>query len=117
MGALPNKLEAKNYDELLYSLRNIDSYVGPRIKIEGTPARASEECEWWVLKNFLMSLEDIKCFHFPIVIVKSESPDFIIKIKSNENIGVEITEAIPERYAKILSEMERNNISIRVWSQ
>ncbi len=81
-------ISAKNKDELLYFLSNIDISV-PR-RFDG---RTTDHVERYSICYLLATLAELDVLNYPIDLQKSERPDFILSEKGKIT-GIEHTEAI-----------------------
>ena len=91
-------LEACSKSDLSGKLSKIDISVPPR-----GCGRASLHVERKRICYLLSTLNNSNRLAFPIRIHKSERPDFTMTLNENTSIGVEITEAIQEDYAKAIT--------------
>lgn len=91
-------LEAYSKNDLSGKLSKIDISVPPRVC-----GRTSQHVEKWCICRLLSTLNNSNRLAFPIKIDKSERPDFTMTLNENTSIGVEITEAIQEDYAKAIT--------------
>lgn len=96
------KISAKHSQDLIVQLSNINATVPERTK-----GRKTEHVELWTAIRFLATYANSNFLSYPIEIVHRDKPDFLIK-KPNDNIGVEITESIPEQYAYIFALSEKH---------
>lgn len=94
-------INANSNEELDSMLRLIDITVPPRAQ-----GRKTEHTERWSICRWLSTLNKYKCLTFPLRLNKRESPDFEL-IMRYEKWGIEISEAIPEDYAKASAMAER----------
>lgn len=98
---------ANTKKELQKKLRGIDITVPPRGE-----GRKSEHCERWSICHFLASMSESEKLSYPLHIVKrpqNNSPDYQL-IMGKINIGIEVTEAIPEDLAQF--EAKNQNVII-----
>jgi hypothetical protein len=87
-------IKANNSAELFKLLQSTDISVPPRNK-----GRTTEHCEIWSICRLLATLAKHNRIGFPIQLTKRERPDFLL-IAGDRFIGVEITEAVNQEYAK-----------------
>jgi hypothetical protein len=87
-------IKAENSAELLRILKNVDISVPPRDE-----GRTTEHCETWSICRLLATLTKHNRIGFPMQLTKRERPDFLLKT-GDRYIGIELTEAINEEYAK-----------------
>ena len=88
------EIRANMNEELLAVLRSIDISVPPK-----NAGRMTEHCETWSICRLLATLAKHNRIKFPIQLTKRERPDFLLK-SADRYIGIEVTEAINEEYAK-----------------
>jgi len=87
-------IKADNSAELLTILKNVDISVPPRGE-----GRTTEHCETWSICQLLATLTKHDRIGFPMQLTKRERPDFLLKT-GDRYVGIEVTEAINEEYAK-----------------
>ena len=87
-------LTANNQGELLELLMKIDIRVPPR-----NEGRTTEHCETWSICRLLATLAKRDKIGYPIRMIKRERPDFLLTA-GERYIGIEVTEAIHQEYAK-----------------
>lgn len=87
-------IAAKSVDDLINQLALIDISVPP---IE--EGRTTEHCERWNICHLLASISKEHSSEFPIELIKRERPDFLLTT-TRSTIGIEITEAIQQDYAR-----------------
>lgn len=97
------EIRAENNTELFTVLKNIDISVPPR-----TEGRTTEHCETWTICRLLATLVGNSRLVFPIQLIKRERPDFLL-FTGDRCIGIEVTEAINEEYAKATTLPEADN--------
>ena len=90
-------ITADSYFELTEQLRRIDISV-PRI----SRGRTKLHTERWTMYRFLATHGDLSEFVYPLTVVHKDRPDFRIEMHGRK-IGVEVTSAMPEEYARALA--------------
>lgn len=85
-------------------LSRLDISVPPR-----NESRKSEHVERWSICRLLATLNKYKQLQFPIEVEKRERPDYFINQKGH-HWGVEITEAIPESYARATAQLRPGDL-------
>ena len=95
--------QARNFDELAASLKQIDTTVPRRIDGRNRPTRTTEV---WTICHLLAVLAVSKRLTYPVSVRRSERPDFQMD-DGNVTIGVEVTEATTEQYAAYCSDVAK----------
>lgn len=91
-----------NDSELLNALRRID--ISVPLRSEG---RKTKHVEVWTICRLLSTLSNARRLKFPLTLWHRDRPDFRLR-SANTEIGVEIAEAVPERYAAYSALGERH---------
>ncbi len=86
-----NNVETKS--ELFARLHAFDILVPLR-----TEGRTTYHAERWTICRLLSTLAKSESLCYPITLTHQDRPDFILQCHES-NIGIEVTEAIPEQYA------------------
>jgi hypothetical protein len=63
--------------------------------------RTSAETEMWSICRLLATLNRMSRLGFPLKLVKSERPDFVISFNGDEAIGIEVTEVVDQDFARV----------------
>ena len=92
----------KHVSELRATLRKIDSRLPRRTK-----GRRSHHRERYSIVRYLNALAETSHLSFPLRVVKSESPDFLLYLPS-ELVGVEVTEVGTEKHQQAMTQLERS---------
>jgi hypothetical protein len=95
-------LDADNADELVAMLRRINISVPAR-----GMGRTKDDVEYSLGYRIISSLALNDKLAFPLSIRKGDRPDFSANI-GGIDVGIEITEAVNERYAQTLAFAEQN---------
>jgi len=100
-------LDANNPTELFEKLREINRRVPLRGK-----GRTKESLERWTIINCLTTLAKNDRLSYPLMLKKGEHPDFLL-VMDKENIGIEVTEAVNQDFARAttLPEYQENKIA------
>lgn len=85
---------AHTVQDLFQQLALIDISVPPIDK-----GRTTGHCERWSICRLMASITENQRLEFPIKLIKHESPDFFLQT-GEKQIGIEITEAIQQDYAR-----------------
>jgi hypothetical protein len=88
-------------NDLLATLRKVDISVPQRID-----GRSTDHTETWVIARLLSTLAKLDRLPFPLSVTHRDRPDIHLQSR-NENIGIELTEAISEQYAAYCALAER----------
>src|SRR5438067_6474635 len=100
-----NLTDVQNCDDLTSALRNVDISVPSRID-----GRKTHHTETYILCRLLATLAGANQLDFPISIIRrdppNDRPDAVMLTKSAQ-VGIEITEAIPERFAALCALAEK----------
>lgn len=91
------QLTARSPDDLLSQLRGIDIAVPPRGSL-----RTTEHVERWSIARCLASLARSSALHYPIMVTHTDRPDLQFTM-DGVTVGVEITEAVPEDWARVVA--------------
>lgn len=97
-------INACSREDLIAALAQINISVPLR-----TEGRTTDHCERWSICRLLASVADTGFLEFPMSLVHQDRPDFHIKHASQE-IGIEITEVVPENDAAIDAYREHRDI-------
>lgn len=89
------ELRATTQDEILRKLAAIDINVAPR-----KDGRTSEQTEFYSICRALSTLKSTSHLSYPLKLLKSERPDFVIHFNGVPAIGVEVTEVVDEDFVK-----------------
>jgi len=96
----------RNLDEMLAFIRstllNVGT-VGPRT---GPDRRTKDQKEWYCVARYLPTLAKQKLVQFPLELLKSESPDFVLTQDNGAEYGIEVTEAAERDYQEELAKTE-----------
>lgn len=88
--------------ELQQRLKAVSSDVPPRGE-----GRTSQHIENWVLRNLLCTLANAtSLLSYPLAVKKGERPDLDAEVPSG-CVGIEVTEAIPQPYARAVAIQNR----------
>ena len=93
--SLPDKKTA------LALLSSIDTSVPARTK-----GRKSSHRERYCIVEFLKHCLRTQCFELPIIVEKSESPDFILR-NSKQSCGLEVSDAGCQEWQQAIAELEK----------
>lgn len=93
--------QAPSAEALREALRQVNITVPGRTK-----GRKSRHTETWTICRLLSTLAAGDALSFPLSIVHCDKPDFLID-EAGTSIGVEVTEAISEQFAKYCALAER----------
>lgn len=96
-------LNAQSPPDLLRQLSAIDISVPAR-----TEGRTKDHVERWSICRFLGSYASTPLLEFPLRLLKRERPDFELQMR-DQSVGIEITSALPEEWAKIQAKSETVN--------
>ena len=88
-------------ESLLSKLQGTSIYVPGR-----TDGRKTEHTEKWTLASLLATLAEENFCTYPLKLRHTDSPDFILSMNS-QDIGIEVTEAVPPDYAKCCAIRDR----------
>ena len=108
------EISAQNRTDLMNKLADVD--ISVPLRSEG---RTKEHCERWSICRWLSTCSK---FSFPIKLTHRDKPDFFLET-SDQEIGIEHTEAIPQDYAhaSAISEKKDNDtvvdMSLFKWGQ
>jgi hypothetical protein len=94
-------IDAANMLELQSKLREMDIIVPSR-----TEGRKSSHVERFSIYHLVATLALSNRLEFPLSVIRHERPDFLIRM-ADRHVGVEITEATDQQYAKYLALAER----------
>ena len=97
-------LTAASVDQLLASLEQIDISVPLR-----TEGRTTGHCEASSICRFLSTYSDTELLTYPLELTHRDRPDFLIKHSAGE-VGIEVTEVVPENRAAVDAYRERKGI-------
>lgn len=92
---------AANKTDLQIALQNIDISVPLR-----TEGRTTEHTETWNICHLLSTLAESNLVNYPVSVQHRDRPDFELQFGETK-IGVEVTEAITEKYAAYSALAER----------
>lgn len=96
------KLELSNNSDVPEAFGSLGAGVGPR---RGPDRRTKDQKEWYCLRRYLVALAAHGSLQFPLKIIKSERPDFMIDAPHGKH-GIEVTEATEEGWQRELTESE-----------
>ena len=108
------EISAKNRTDLMNKLADVD--ISVPLRSEG---RTKDHCEQWSICRWLSTYPN---FSFPIKLTHRDKPDFFLET-SDQKVGIEHTEAIPQDYAhaSVISEKKDNDtvvdMSLFKWGQ
>ncbi len=100
------KIEAPSKADLQQCFGDLGTNVGPRT---GSAARTKEQKELWCLRRYIFTLAAADRIDFPVVIEKSESPDFRCAFGSR-TLGIEVTEATDPRDQREMTIIEQEDV-------
>ncbi|MDG4553441.1 MAG: hypothetical protein P9E24_04225 [Candidatus Competibacter sp.] len=80
--------------DLLQQLRTIDISVPLR-----TEGRTTKQCERWSICRLLATYSETSLLDYPLQVKHEDRPDFVLSMPT-VCIGIEITEAVPENWAR-----------------
>lgn len=86
-------LRAISKADLLLQLKSLATVVAPR-----GPNRTTPQTESWITKNIIPTLAKAGLFSYPLDLKRKDKPDLVIQMPTGD-IGIEITEAVPQIYA------------------
>jgi len=92
---------AANKADIQTQLRNIDISVPLR-----TNGRTTNHTETWTVCHLLATLAETDIVNYPVSVEHRDRPDFLVQF-GEKQIGIEVTEAIPEQYAAYSALAER----------
>ena len=95
-------IKADNSMELFSILKSIDITAPPR-----NEGRTTEHCETWSICRLLATLTRYDKLTFPIQLINRERPDFLL-VAGGCHIGIELTDAVNQDYAKATTLPEAN---------
>ena len=95
-------INAQNPLELKEQLEKLSVAVPPR-----SNGRTKRHTENWIGRRLLMALSKIGILDFPMVVLHMDSPDLRITTPK-ESIGLELSEAVPETYARAVAIRNRD---------
>ncbi len=98
------KMEFDSAQSLMRYFENVGIHVGPR---SGPVKGTQDEKELFNLRQYLTTLATNDELKFPVKVVKSESPDFIITDGDGMARGLEVTEATTQTYQRDLTLSDR----------
>ncbi len=121
-------IDANTKSELDASIQDLDSIAPQRTDSN------KEGREQWLVHKLLQALQERGCVEAPLRLCKRESPDFLLETMTNENIefasgnlgsqqggghgsltiGIEVTEAVVQDYAKVMASPEVNELGVLV---
>ena len=89
--------EVSSSNDLICKLHSYDTSVPQRGQ-----GRKTEHTERWVTCRFLRAIADTPLLSYPLRVESRDKPDLVLEIKTREpkQIGIEITEAVPQVYGK-----------------
>ncbi|MEI2782061.1 MAG: hypothetical protein V9H25_12740 [Candidatus Competibacter sp.] len=90
-----DSVTAHSSTDLLKQLRTIDISVPLR-----TEGRTTKQCERWSICRLLATYAETDLFDYPLQIKHEDRPDFVLSMPT-VCIGIEITEAVPENWARV----------------
>lgn len=90
-----------NSEELRAALQRADIFVPGRTK-----GRKTHHTEAWTISRLLSTLANAGGLSYPLSLNHRDKPDFLIEM-GTIRIGVEVTEANPQRYAKYCALADR----------
>lgn len=99
-------LSASRKSELIAMLRGTDITVAPR-----HAGRTKAQMEQWSMARVLASLAEVGALAYPLIVEKSERPDFLVT-QAGSISGFEITEAINPQSAQVDSLPEAKEDSV-----
>ena len=90
--------EVSSSNDLICKLHSYDTSVPQRGQ-----GRKTEHTERWVTCRFLRAIADTPLLSYPLRVESRDKPDLVLEIKTREpkQIGIEITEAVPQVYANL----------------
>lgn len=96
-----DSVTAHSSTDLLQKLRTIDISVPLR-----TEGRTTKQCERWSICRLLATYAETDLFDYPLQIRHEDRPDIVLSMPT-ACIGIEITEAVPENWARVDALAER----------